>query len=111
MHRRNWRLEGDSLLVDDELLGTSGQPPASAATARFHLPPGLALAADGPGRWHVVADNRTLATAKVLQGTARVETWEQAVRFGQLQTAFTLAVTLDKGRSAVRWHWPANPDA
>jgi uncharacterized heparinase superfamily protein len=111
MHRRHWQLDAQALQVNDELLGRGGQLLAEPATARFHLHPGLALVPGGPGRWHVVADNRTLATADVLQGTARVEAWDQALRFGQLQPAQTLAVTLDQGRSAVRWHWPASPDA
>ena len=111
MHRRHWQMDAASLRVDDELLGSGSQPLAEPATARFHLHPGLALVPAGPGRWHVVADNGTLATAEVLLGTAHVEPWDQALRFGQLQAAQTLAVTLDQGRSAVRWHWPESMDA
>ena len=104
-HRRRWTLEDTSLMVEDWLDRRSDLPAALHAVARFHLHPGLRLVESGPRSWQVMAENEVVASAEVVLGTASVERWEHALRFGELGPAITLAVTLDEARAAVRWHW------
>ena len=108
LHRRTWSLAADALVVDDRL----DPPPVdgTAAVARFHLAPGLALVPAGrPGCWAVTADGCTLAQIEVEVGEGSVVESLHAPRFGVLQAAQALAVTLRDGQARTRWHW--SPDA
>lgn len=108
MHQRTWTLDTDALRVDDRL--TPATQHAPAAVARFHLAPGLTLvAADRPGRWAVNAEGHTLALVEVEVGEGRITESLHAPRFGVLQPAQALIVTLRDGHACTRWHW--NPDA
>jgi uncharacterized heparinase superfamily protein len=99
VHRRRWRMDGSTLLVEDEV------SPAAAGTSRHHLSPGLGLKADGPTGWSVLEAGRVLARAEVLAGTARIAAWQHALGFGELAPAQTLELELQGGRAALRWHW------
>ena len=108
LHRRTWSLAADALVVDDRL----DPPPVdgTAAVARFHLAPGLALVPAGrPGCWAVTADGCTLAQIEVEVGEGSVVESLHAPRFGVLQAAQALAVALRGGQARTRWHW--SPDA
>ena len=108
MHRRAWTLNTDALQVDDRL--SPAAPNGLPAVARFHLAPGLTLVpADRPGRWAVNDEQRTLAVVDVEVGNGAVVESRHAPRFGVLQPAQALAVTLRNGRACTRWHW--SPDA
>lgn len=105
-HQRRWTLGEHNLLIEDHLQSPAGQRCALPAVARFHLHPGLSLEKSGHAGWKVMAGQELIANAEVLVGSASVETWQQALRFGELAPAVTLAVTLHECRSTVRWHWP-----
>ena len=108
VHRRAWTLGTDALLVDDWVApaASNGLP----AIARFHLAPGLTLlAADRLDRWTVNDEQRTLAVVDVEVGNGTVIESRHAPRFGMLQPAQALAVTLQNGHARTRWHW--SPDA
>lgn len=108
VHQRTWTLDTDALRVDDRLTPTT--PDVPAAVARFHLAPGLTLVpADQPGRWAVNAEGHTLALVEVEVGEARIAESQHAPRFGVLQSAQALAVTLRDGHARTCWHW--SPDA
>jgi len=100
-----------SLTVSDELLAApafagwaAGRAPS---VARFHLAPGLTLAPRGAHVWLVKEGLALIATVRVEEGQAGVETWQHAAGFGDLREACTLAVTMDTHtwRSRVVWHW------
>ena len=108
MHQRTWTLGTDALRVDDRLTPATQQ--VRAAVARFHLAPGLTLVpADRPGRWAVNAEGHTLALVEVEVGEGQVTESLHAPRFGVLQSAQALAVTLRDGHARTCWHW--SPDA
>lgn len=114
IHRRCWEwAPGDGLTVSDELAAgpafarwAARQAPS---VARFHLAPGLTLEQQDTRTWRVKAGAEVLATARVEEGRAGVETWQHAVAFGELHDACTLAVALEQatGRSRVVWRWGA----
>ncbi|MEO5844096.1 MAG: heparinase II/III family protein, partial [Caldimonas sp.] len=99
IHRRRWRFAGAGLVVEDEV------GPARPAVARFHLAPGLALAAVGARRWCVSDASRPLAEVEVAVGSARTEPSFFATRFGVVEPTACLAVDLADGRSLTRWSW------
>ena len=108
LHRREWTLEADGLVVDDRLTPTP--PQALPAVARFHLSPGLRLLpTDRADRWSVNADGAVLAFVEIEVGQASVCESLHAPMFGVLQAAQALAVTLRDGHARTRWHW--SPDA
>jgi uncharacterized heparinase superfamily protein len=107
-HQRTWTLDTDVLRVVDRLAPSA--PNGLPALARFHLAPGLTLApVDRPGRWAVNDGQRTLAVVDVEVGEGAVVESLHAPRFGVLQSAQALAVTLRDGHACTRWHW--SPDA
>ncbi|MCW5632668.1 MAG: alginate lyase family protein [Rubrivivax sp.] len=99
VHRREWLLDGEALLVRDRVAPTPGQP----CIARYHLAPGLSCEPRGRAEWLVHRDGEALATAKVLHGSGALEPWQHARRFGELVPAQTLAVRLDDGAADVLW--------
>lgn len=108
MHRREWTLSAESLVVDDRLAPASRDGPG--AVARFHLSPALMLMPTRqPGRWAVNDEGRTLALVDVEFGDGQIVESQHAPRFGMLQPAQVLVVTLRDGHARTRWHW--SPDA
>lgn len=105
IHRRQWTLGDCSLLIEDHLDSPGDQQCPLPTVARFHLHPGLSLVESGAG-WKLMAGKELIAHAEVLVGSASVETWQQAMHFGELAPAVTLTVALHECRSTVRWHWP-----
>ena len=101
MHRRSWRFAPGSLVVEDEV--SDARWPA---LARYHLAPGLALAADGSGRWRVSDGDAVVAEIEVMAGSAHAQASFHAPRFGLVEPTTCLAITLDAGRAATRWTWP-----
>lgn len=110
LHRRRWQLSSKGLQVDDTVEPLAGSTTLERAVARFHLHPGLQLQPSGPKRWQVLRGADCLVTVEVTQGQADIERWEQALRFGELAPALTLAVCLEQGQSTVRWQWPPTQD-
>ncbi len=102
-HARSWLLQADALLVDDRLGPVADGLPA--AVARYHLAPGLQLLADGDGRWLVCDGACTLAQVVVEAGHGQAVASSHAPRFGVIDTAVCLAVTLQAGRARTRWRW------
>lgn len=106
LHRRAWQLHDRELVVHDQVVPAPRLP----AVARFHLAPGLHCEAEGGGggrcAWVVRdASAAELARVHVARGSAGVEPWQHARRFGELVPAQTLAVRLDAGAAHVRWAW------
>jgi uncharacterized heparinase superfamily protein len=121
-HRRRWELLEGGLVVSDRIAPHSAEP----AVARYHLAPGLTVSTEDPESpeiaagaagaaggaggssvW-VVRDGATaVARVRVVTGSASVESWQHARRFGELVPALTLAVRLDGGAAEVHWSWPA----
>lgn len=106
-HRRRWTLEPAALVVDDEI--TPAVPSGIDAVARYHLAPGLALVAGAAGHWQVLAGGDPIASVDVEVGAGAMGSSLHAPRFGVLQPAQMLVVTLHGGRARTRWLW--NPDA
>ncbi|MEO8312690.1 MAG: alginate lyase family protein [Caldimonas sp.] len=102
IHRRRWRFDSAGLIVEDEV--GPGRP---AALARFHLAPGLALAAVGERHWRVSNGTRPIAEAEIAIGRAFPEVSFFAPRFGVVEPTACLAVALADGRSLTRWSWLA----
>ena len=111
LHRRQWTLATDALVVDDRIESAAAAAPAlPAAVARFHLAPGLHLVpGDNPARWLVNDGQRTWAEIDVEVGDAAVADSLHAPRFGVLLAAQALVVTLRDGHARTRWRW--RPDA
>ena len=108
VHRREWTLAGDALVVDDRL--TPVAPAMPVAVARFHLAPGLKLVAGASARrWSVSDGQRSLAEVDVEVGDAAACASLHAPRFGVLLAAQALVVTLHDGHARTRWRW--SPDA
>jgi uncharacterized heparinase superfamily protein len=101
-HERRWQFDTNALEVFDNLTSV---PTAGAACARFHLAPGLRLDALGAGLWRVLDSGHVVTRIEVLTGHARAAGTQHALRFGVLADAATLEVTLQDGRSAVRFSW------
>jgi uncharacterized heparinase superfamily protein len=100
-HRRRWLLQTRQLVVEDRLPGAD-----ETAVARFHLAPGLRLAADGAGGWRVLDQSATfVARVAVEAGSSGVEQWQHAQRFGVLVPAETLAVRLGSDGTRTVWTW------
>jgi len=102
-HRRHWSLLADALVVDDRITPCSAGLPA--AVARFHLAPGLRLVSAGEHSWSVLSGNQSLAEVAVEAGHGRTEASTHAPRFGVLESAQCLAVTLEDGRARTCWRW------
>jgi uncharacterized heparinase superfamily protein len=100
VHTRTWRFDAGSLRVDDEV----GNP-SLPAIARYHLAPGIAVSVQSDGHWLLVDAGGPLLRMEVERGLARREDSSYAPRFGVLEPAACLAVTLDRGRAATRWSW------
>ena len=100
LHRRIWRFDPAGLDVEDVVSDAR-----SAALARFHLAPGVALARSDARRWRVEKDRATLAEVVVVAGTAREEPSFHAPGFGVVVPTTCLAVALDGGRALTRWQW------
>ena len=108
VHRREWALADDGLVVDDRLIPVA--PAMPVAVARFHLAPGLKLVASASARrWSVSDGRRSLAEVVVEVGDAAACDSLHAPRFGVLLAAQALVVTLHDGHARTRWHW--SPDA
>ncbi len=102
-HTRCWSWQADGLVVDDRL----SRPVASlfVAVARYHLAPGLQLTHTADGRWLVRCGGQTLAQVQVETGLGHAEASTHAPRFGVLESAHCLAVTLHDGHARTRWQW------
>jgi uncharacterized heparinase superfamily protein len=100
IHRRRWSFDDASLTVDDTVTSTS-----TRAIARFHLAPGLTLAASAPRRWQVADADGAIAVVDIVTGDAHAEPSAHAPRFGVVEPTVCLAVALAEGRSVARWTW------
>jgi uncharacterized heparinase superfamily protein len=100
VHRRRWSFEPGSLSVDDTVSN-----PTAHAIARFHLAPGLTLAASAAQRWQVADRDGPLASVEVAAGAAHVERSSYAPRFGVVEPTVCLAVELAGGRALTCWTW------
>ncbi len=104
-HRREWRLDGRELVVDDRV-----QPARHPGVARYLFAPSVRLEPEGATRWRLEQAGCTLGSVEVLHGTPQIEPAGVTTRFGALDDTHCLAVTLDDGRAATRWRW-SNDDA
>ena len=102
LHRRRWQLEAQALVVHDRVDALPGVP----CTARFHLAPGLRCEPLAGGEWRVLCGAEERARLQVRVGHATLESWQHALRFGELVPATTLAVSLAAGVAEVRVNWP-----
>ena len=73
--------------------------------ARYHLAPGLLLEPAAPSEWLVRDAADVVARVTVEAGDAAVATTLHGARFGVLQSAQTLEVTLRDSRALTRWRW------
>ncbi len=100
VHRRSWRFDAAGLVVEDALSDTD-----AVAVARFHLAPGLAIAAAGGGRWRISRGGALVAEVDTGGADARVEASFHAPRFGVVEPTTCLAIGLARGGAATRWTW------
>ncbi|MBL8287711.1 MAG: alginate lyase family protein [Rubrivivax sp.] len=109
LHRRRWRFDADDRLIIEDRVEPAGSARNIAARARFHLAPGLRCEPAGaaaPREWTVFEGAQPLAKAEVAAGgSATLESWQHARRFGELVPAQTLVVPLADGCAEVRWTW------
>ena len=100
-HHRRWQFHAMGLIVEDKL-----DPPArEGAQARYHLAPGIELRALGGQSWQMLERGLPLARVDVQHGSAQVERWLHAERFGTLVDAQTLCIGLVGGSARVHWSW------
>lgn len=100
-HRREWRLEAGSLLVEDWVSGTFG-----SAQARFHLHPAVAvevLEAGCAGRLRL-ADGHCLDW-RAERGALAVEASTYHPRFGVAEPSQCLVLCLQDAHSRIRFAW------
>jgi uncharacterized heparinase superfamily protein len=102
LHRRRWSFGPGALIVTD-MVGN----PRLAALARFHLAPGLVPSPTGPGAWVISDRSGELCNVSVLRGEARLEPSTHAQRFGVVESAHCIAITLQDGSAITRWTWRA----
>jgi hypothetical protein len=100
LHTRTWRFDAGSLHVEDEV-GNVALP----AVARYHLAPGIKLEPSGTSSWRVDDVDGPLARIDVEHGQSTAEESFHAPRFGVVEPAGCLAVTLERGRATTRWSW------
>ena len=100
VHRRLWSFDDTGLTIEDSV-----SAPGARALARFHLAPGLSLAAIDARRWRIVEGTAALAEVDVIAGDALQEPSSYAPRFGVVESTCCLAIALADGRAATRWRW------
>ena len=100
VHRRVWRFEAAAMVVEDTLSHSSHE-----SIARFHLGPGVTLAAAGPDNWNLEIDGTVVANVLCEQGHAEVRASRFAPAFGVVVSTQMLAVHLKRGRAVTRWTW------
>ncbi len=99
-HERSWQLDHGELVVRDRVAG--GSP---AAVARYLLAPGVRARAHGDGWQLDDGAGAPLASVEVLEGGAALREARVTTRFGCLDEATCLELTLEGGRAATRWRW------
>jgi uncharacterized heparinase superfamily protein len=102
VHRREWRLEGAALVVEDRVHGRY-----SSAVARFHLHPSVSCAIDEAGR----SGRLRLADGQEIRwsaegGIARLEPSFHAPQFGRRVPTQCIAVPIESAAGArMRLEW------
>lgn len=96
-HRRCWRFENSSLLVEDTV-----SVPTIPAVARFLLAPGLQVQSLSDGHWAIVRGEVSIAVIRVERGIGRVEASTHAPRFGTVVETCCICVHLSRGCAATR---------
>lgn len=100
IHRRCWRFERSTLLVEDTV-----SVPSLPAVARFLLAPGLRASAVTESRWVIVRDEVAVAVIQVECGIGRVEESTHAPRFGTVLDVDCISVELVQGHALTRIMW------
>jgi uncharacterized heparinase superfamily protein len=101
LHRREWRLDTDELVVEDHV-----QPARHRAIARYLFAASIRLRPDGATSWRLDEAGRTLGSVEVMRGTPQMVPAQVTTRFGVLDDTQCLAITLDDdGHAATRWRW------
>lgn len=99
LHRRTWTMRKRSLLVEDEV---GAEHPA---IARFHLAPGLRAETEGTDALLILSGAEEVVRVRFEAGWLRTVTCRQAIAFGELLTADTIELGLERGRASTYWTW------
>ncbi len=100
VHRREWRMDEQSLRVTDTVRGGH-----HAALARYILHPGVQITADANNTWHLTLPDGQALRIVALSGQAHIETASYAPEFGKVLPTQCLVVALAQGQAVVEWLW------
>ena len=100
VHRREWVMEADNLLVKDSLSSRK-----LSAVARYILHPACLVSALGEHAWQLTLHSGQTIAVKVLGGRPRIEPARYAPEFGKVFMTQCLAVELTADGAQTQWFW------
>jgi uncharacterized heparinase superfamily protein len=101
VHQRLWRMDEDSLLVEDQVEGAF-----EVAEARYHFHPDLQIQAEANAlAGKALLPDGTVMTWRVVHGEARLEPGTWHPRFGVSLPNQCLIITLRAGKSQLHLNW------
>lgn len=100
MHRRDWTLSENELVVTDSIGGSPLK-----AVARYLLHPAIAIRLVAPNRWVVVLNGNRHLMVLVPNGRATLVAATYSPEFGIIMRTSMLEVQLVDGMAVTRWSW------
>lgn len=100
MHRRQWHLQKNSLIVTDHIMGTYNQ-----AVARYIFHPAVLIEPGSESDFVVTLGTRHQIMLEVLQGWAQIKPAHYAMGFGQSIETQSLEVFSENGGVSVALSW------